>query len=876
MFWRKRSPEDFAEEIKSHLEPEADDLKREGMNEDEARRKARREFGNVSAAQERFYMKGRWVWLDKLLRDIRFGLRVLIKNKGFTAVAIFALALGIGPTVAMFSIVWATFLAPLPYSHANELVVVWTKIKGERNPTRADDYLQYLTQNKSFQRLDFAAWDIAHLTSEDHSQEDISGVRVTPGFYSKQLGYRFALGRDFLPEEGLPGKDHVVIITNRLWKEHFNADPQILGKTIRVDDQPNTVVGVEPPGPPDRATNQFVLPVPLIPGAHNNYWGNIFGRLKPGVSLATAQAELASIDQRLAATRVGGPPPDQWSVSVEQLKNDWLDKTYERNLWLLLAAVGFVLLIACVNVANLLLARGSSRQKELALRSALGATRRQVFTQLLTESLTLACLGGAIGVALGWALIKLVMAILPSLSERTIEANVELNLPVLYFAAGVTLLGGVLFGCIPAWQASRVSLNETLKQGSRSMTGRGRMNIQGTLVVVEVALALTLLSGAGMALHSFWKLSQIDLGIQSDHVLTAWLSKRNANRENSPVTPPDQINADARELLEKLRSLPGVRNVALSTTVPLTGHGSLPFAIAGQATTDTNKPVADFEIVTPGYFNTFGIRLNRGRLMNDDDNRTSPPVVMVNESFAKRYFPGLDPLEQRILIPQILPHGKLGSPIEYQIVGVFHDILNGEHLTDQPFPEIFASFWQTPWPNYAVAVRSAIDPALMTKNLRGTIATVAPQMVLNQVQTMDKVVDTQLQGGRSGMLLFGGFAGVALLLAALGIYGVMAFAVAQRTQEIGLRMALGAQRHQVVMLMVNGGMKLALIGGAIGLAGVCVLGRLMHSTLYGIKSFDLASFSAVALALLAVAAIACYVPARRSAKIDPLIALREE
>ena len=714
------------------------------------------------------------------------------------------------------------------------------------------------------------------MTSQDHSQEDITGVRITPGFYSKHLGYHFALGRDFLPEEGLPGKDHVVIITHRLWKEHFNGDPQILSKPIRIDDQPYTVVGVEPAGAPDRATDQFVLPLALTPGGHNNYWGNIFGRLNPGVSLATAQAELAGIDQRLAATRIGGPPPDQWSVSVEPLKNDWLDKTYERNLWLLLAAVGFVLLIACVNVANLLLARGSSRQKELAVRSALGATRRQVFAQLLTESLTLAGLGGAIGVALGWALIKLVLAILPSLSEQTIEANVELNLPVLYFAVGVTLLGGVLFGCIPAWQASRVSLSETLKQGSRSMTGRGRMNIQGTLVVIEVALALTLLSGAGMALHSFWKLSQIDLGIQSDHVLTAWLSKRNGNQANSPVTPPDQINADARQLLERLKSQPGVRDVALSTSVPLTGHGSLPFAIAGQAATDTNKPVADFEIVTPGYFNTFGIRLDRGRLINDDDSRTSPQVVMVNESFAKRYFPGADPLEQRVLVPQILPHGKLGAPIEYQIVGVFHDVLNGEHLTDQPFPEIFASFWQNPWPGYVVAVRSAIDPALMATDLRGTVATIAPGMLLGPVRTMDKVVATQLQGGRSSMLLFGGFAGVALLLAALGIYGVMAFAVAQRTQEIGLRMALGAQRHQVVKLIVNGGMKLALIGGGIGLAGVYALGKLMHSTLYGIKSFDLASFSAVTFALLAVAAIACYVPARRSARIDPLIALREE
>jgi putative ABC transport system permease protein len=692
-----------------------------------------------------------------------------------------------------------------------------------------------------------------------------------PGFFSKTLREGMAMGRDFLPEEGTLGNDHVVIITHRLWAERFHSDPNILGKQIPIEGQPYTVAGVRVAGSADRSSAAFDVPLVLSPGGHDPRVGNIFGRLKPGVTLAQAEAELSVIDQRLAATRGGDLPKNSWTVSVEPLKNDWLDKKLERNLWLLLDAVSFVLLIACVNVANLLLAKGTSRQREIAVRAAIGASRRQVFAQLLTESLTLAIMGGAIGVGLGWCLLKIVIAILPGLFAQESEAIIEMNLPVLCFAAGVTLVAGVLFGCIPAWRAGRLNLTETLNQGSRSLMGGRRGRTQALLVAAEFALAITLLAGAGMAIHSFWKLSSIDIGVRTDHLLISGLYTRTNEHPSS-----EQIDTEARQLLEKLRTLPGVENAALSTNLPLYGGGSFPFSIAGQPVSAANQPVADFESVTPSYFGTFGVHLVKGRFLNDNYVAGSAPVVVVSESFVQRYLPGVGPLTQRLLVPQIVANQKLGPPIERQIVGVFRDVRNGEHLTDNIRPEMFVSFWQNPRRNVGLAVRTALDPDLVAKSVRGAVIAAEPTRLLSRIDTMDHRVNDELMGDRFGMTLFGAFAALALLLAALGIYGVMAFAVAQRRHEIGLRMALGAQQHQVARLILVDGMKLSLTGIATGLAGVYGLGRLMRTTLYGIQTVDLKSFAAVAALLLAAAMIASYLPARRAAKVDPMVALRYE
>ncbi len=527
-----------------------------------------------------------------------------------------------------------------------------------------------------------------------------------------------------------------------------------------------------------------------------------------------------------------------------------------------------MLLIACVNVANLLLARGTAREKEIAVRASLGASPRQVFAQLIAESLALAVLGGAIGIGLGWALMKFVLTMLPG-STLPIEAVVGLNLPVLLFTLGVTLLSGVLFGCAPAWRAAKVDLVEMLKQGARP--GARRTRIQGMLVTAEFASALTLLAGAGMALHSFRLLTEIDTGIRTDHIFTAYLrppKKQFANKE--------AIVAYTRQVIENVQAVAGVQSVALTTGLPLRGHGDFPFRIAGQPVADANRPTADFNIVTPDYLGTFHVRLVRGRFLSNDDTAGSPQVVVVSDSFVRHYLQNVDPLSRRLLIEQLVPYGKLGPATERQIVGIYHDIGNGAHLNDKPVPAILVPFWQNPWPDTALAVRTFIDPKPMHKSIDDAVAAAAPTALLANVETMDQIMSEQLVTDRFGMVLFAGFAGLALLLAALGIYGVMAFAVAQRRQEIGLRMALGAQPSAVIKLILTGGMKLAALRVAIGVAGAWTLGRFLHGTLYGVGAVDVVSFVAVTFLLLATALVACYVPAKRSSRLDPMAALREQ
>jgi putative ABC transport system permease protein len=813
-------------------------------------------------------------------RDVRFGLRMLARNKGFAAIAILALALGIGPNVAIFSIIWATFLAPLPYPNANQLVVVWTHYKGQRTGTLASDYAEFAAQTHSFQRLDFQSWRGLNLTNPDHTQDETRGLPTTPGLLTRDLGERMAMGRDFLPTEGMPGNDHLVILTHILWATRYHADPNILGKSILINDEPYTVVGVLAGGAADKIEGtRFV--VPLIPqqGVKSEHYGDIFGRLKPGVTIAQAQAEIAAIDQRLAPRRgEGADDAKSWSISVEPLKNDWLDPRLIRNLWLLLAAVGLVLLIACANVANLLLARGSARQQELALRSAMGATRRQVFGQLLAESLTLAVLGGGVGVLLGWGIMKIAMAILP-LTKQVAEAVVGINLPVLAFAAGISVVGGVLFGCAPAFQAARLNLSDTLKQGSRSISGRRRTGIQGLLVTAEFALALTLLGGAGLALHSFWNLSRIDVGVTTRNILTGGLQDATTTRlSRSNVPPPAQIVTNQRNLLEKVRAVPGVEDAALTTGFPLEGASdSFPFAIAGEPVDPQQRPVAELEALTPSFFSTFGVRLVNGRFLNDADTLGTPLSIVVNESFVHRYLTGKDPLSQHLLLGVPQPgQNQLGPRMSFQIIGVYHDIQNNEHLTGAPQPQMFISLLQIPWPYVALAARTGVDPGAVTSGIRSAVSAAAPNLTLTHIETMRQIVEDQMTGDRFGMVLFAGFAGVALLLAALGIYGVMSFAVAQRTHEIGVRMALGAQKNEVVAMIVGGGVRLAVPGMALGLAGVYGLGRLMHSVLYGVGAIDYTSTALVAALLFAVAIFACWVPARRSAQVDPMVALREE
>jgi putative ABC transport system permease protein len=808
--------------------------------------------------------------MNNLWRDFRFGFRLLRKNPGFATVAVLALALGIGANTAIYSIVYATLLAPMPYPHPKQLVMVWSKIQGNRNVVAAGDYLDWKRESNVFQGL--GAWSEESLNLGTASRpERLQAAMVTPGF-AEMMGQPMLLGRDFLPEEGEVGKDHVAVLTYRLWMDRFGGDRAIVGRTLSMNGEPYTIVGVNNPGVSDRGRDKLSVPLAFKPEQinHDFHWLLVMGRLKQGVTIEQANADMDSVTQHIAEVY---PKSDKgWSASVEPLKNDFLDRDVIRALWLLLGSVGFVLLIACANVANLLLARATKRRKEVAVRASVGASRWQLFRQFLAESLVLAGMGGILGTALAWVLLKIILMMMPPFT-LPYEADVRLNPPVLLFTVAVTVVAGVLFGCAPAWQSSRLNLNDVLKEGGRTSLGGGRHGVRRILVVAEFALALSLLAGGGMAIHSLWNVEHLDLGFRTDHLLTFDLPV-----PHDQLTSAAEINSFYRQLLDRIKALPGVSAASASTGMPLRGTGfGMAFQIVGKTVDDPSKrPGAGFNMVTPEYFRTFGIRLDQGREFTDQDLAGGAPVALVNEIFVKRYFAGVNPLTQRIAVEQLIPGvTKLGPYIEWQIVGVYHNVHNGG-VGAEGFPEIDVPFWQSPWPGSSVAVRASVDPAALTKSISEIVLSMNPNLPLAEVKTMDQIKDESMAGDRFSAFLFGSFAGVALLLAALGIYGVMSFAVAQRTHEIGLRMALGAGQNRVVRLIIREGMTLAGIGLLVGLAGTYFVGRVMHSLFTGVGALDPVAFGGVAALLLLSALLACYVPASRAAKVDPMQALREE
>ena len=804
-----------------------------------------------------------------LLRDARFGFRLLRKNPGFTAVAMLALALGIAANTAIFSVVYATLLAPLPYPEPDRLVMVWSRIQNNRNVTAAGDFLEWKRQANAFEGLNAWSGRAVNLATSERP-EQVQAATTTPGFLS-MVGYPFALGRDFLKEEGTIGKDQVVVLTHQFWLERFGGDRGIVGRQIRIDSKPHTVVGVMAPGPGDRIQNKLYLPLAFAPEQvnHDFHWLLVMGRLKPGVTLDQANANMAAVTKRIAemfpASNTG------WSASVEPLKNNFLSNDTKTALWLLLGAVAFVLLIACANVANLLLARGTARQRELAVRASLGASRAEIVWQLITESLILALLGSGLGVALAYALITVIMAIMPTYTLPS-EADVRLNLPVLLFTLATCALSGILFGCAPAWQAARQNMNDTLKEAGRSLSG-GRHRLRRVLVVMEFALALTLLAGGGLAIHSLFKMANVDLGFRTERLLTFSLPVARGK-----LTEPEQINTFYRQLIDRIQAVPGVVSASVSTGMPVYGTGfGMPFTIAGKPVKDPGqRPGAGFNMVTTEYFKTFGIRISRGRAFTEQDRAGSVPVAIVNDTFVKRYFQDVDPLTQRLVIEQLIPGvTKLGPAVEWQIVGVYSNVRNAGPK-DDGFPEIDVPFWQSPWPGAAMAVRTAGEPMSLQQSIAAVIHSIDADLPMADVKRMEQVVAESMAGARFNTVLFASFAGVALLLAALGIYGVMSFVVAQRTHEIGLRMALGAGRSRVLAEVLKEGMLTALVRVALGSVGAYFVGRAMRGLMYGVGAFDAPAFAVVATALLGSALLACVVPAYRAASVDPMTALRQE
>jgi putative ABC transport system permease protein len=807
--------------------------------------------------------------MNKLLNNIRYALRQLRKSPGFTITAVATLALGIGANTAIFTVVYATLLAPMPYPEPDKLVMVWSKVQGFHNGISAGDFEDWRHQATVFQDLCAFTGGSFNLATKDQP-EYLQGQQTTPGMY-KMMGVKFRYGRDFLPEEGTLGKDKVVILLNKLWVK-LGSDPNIIGKQIRIDGEPHTVVGVLGPGQPDRLDQFLVLPLVFKPEQvnHDFHWLLAMGRLKPGVTLQQAQANMDAVTANIAKAY---PKSDTgWGSFVELLHNDFVAKETIQMLWMLLGAVGFVLLIACVNVANLLLAKGITRQKEIAVRTALGAKRGAIFAQLITENLLLALIGGVVGIAVGWLALRGLIAVIPK-GTLPSEADLSLNMPILLFSFAASTISGLLFGCVPAWFATRVDPNDALKEGGRTGASASRKGLRRALVVGEFALALTLLTGAGLAIHSFWNLTQVDLGTSTEHIQTFFLPVPDA-RPKDPV----QIAAYYRRMLERIKALPGVTNASVSTGLPLEGAGfGMPFTIAGakDIADPSQRPGAAFGMVTPDYFNTFGVHLIKGRFFTEQDNAASVRVAVVSENFAQKYFKDKDPLQQRIMVEELIPGvQKLGAAVPWQIVGVFHDV-RGNGLREGR-PEIEVPFWQIPWPTANFGVRTSGDPALMTRSIEGAVHSVDPEIALAEPHTMEEIKSQVLEGDRSIMVLFASFAAVALTLAAVGIYGVMAFTVAQREHEIGLRMALGASRGNVIGLILREGAILGACGLAVGLVGAYFVGKALHSLMYGIGALDFTSVGAVAVVLLSAALLASWIPARRASSIQPMQALRSE
>jgi len=616
---------------------------------------------------------------------------------------------------------------------------------------------------------------------------------------------------------------------------------------------------------------ELAVPLAFTPDQinHDYHWLLAMGRLKPGVTIQQAQADMDAVTSHIAAAY---PASNKgWGARIEPLKNDFMPQDRIHNLWLLLGAVGFVLLITCVNIANLLLAKGASRQREIAIRGSLGATRGQIFGQSLAESLVLAVVGGGLGLGLGTLLLRAILAIVPE-GIMPSEADFHLDIHVLTVALVATTLAGLLFGYAPAWYASRVDPAESMKDGSRSGTSSGSHKLRRVLIMGEFALALALLAGAGLAMQSFWNLTRVDLGVRADHVLTFSLSQPEGRFKS-----PEEMESYYRQMLAAVQSVAGVSHAAVSTGLPLRGDSDgMPFSVVGgrEYTDPSQRPGSGFQSVTSDYFHTYGIKVVKGREFNEQDNASSVHVAMVNEEFARRYLTGGDPLHRRLRIEQIIPGvPKLGPVIEWEVVGVFHNVRN-DFREDET--EIIVPFSQSLMPNANFGIRTEEDPATMAQTVTAAVHSIDSQIAVANVRTMDQLKDEALAEDRFTMFLFASFAVVALLLAAVGIYGVMAFAVSQRTREIGVRIALGASRGNVTGLIVREGSILACIGIVVGLAGAFLVGRSMQSTLYGVKAIDLTVFGAISVILLLTGLAASYFPARRAALVDPVKALRAD
>ncbi|HEV7890020.1 MAG TPA: ABC transporter permease [Pyrinomonadaceae bacterium] len=820
-----------------------------------------------------------------LWHDIRYGCRMLWKNPGFTSVVVLTLALGIGANTAIFSVVDAVLLRPLPFPHPEQLVLVRDDLAGRQmeNVGMSVPELKDFQQSADTFEEVAGVWPVdANLTGSDRP-ERIELLAVSPNYFSL-LGASARLGRVFGPQDKAEGFAEGVVISDGLWRRMFGADTNVLGRRIYADTDAYTIIGVMPPGfrhPAQTLRNEvdmwanagftgtpFNNPprgVRMLPGA--------IARVRAGVSVRQAQSQVDSLVVRLREQFPGDYTPEGgWSVRLLPVHENLVGSA-RTTLLVLLGAVGLVLLIGCVNIANLLLARSSARQREMAIRLALGASRRRVVMQLLTESLLLSLLGGAVALlAVVWildVLVRFVPADIPRLQEVGFDGG------VLAFVFGVSVLTGVLFGLVPALQASNPDLTVNLKEGGKGAgTGLAGQRFRGALVVTEIALSLVLMIAAGLLLRSFARLMEVDAGFDPHNVLMAriWLPVPN-NPELDPYRPVEKRAAFVREVLRRASALPGVRQAAIGSgnAVPLLGpHQPGAFTIEEKADSDAERPSAQISSVTPEYFGALGTPLVHGRFFADSDSAESQRVALVDDAAARRFWPNEDPVGRRVKM------GGRGSQAPWlTIVGVVGDI-KSEGFDQPDQPHVYLSALQVPGYAMAVYLRADGDPSGLTQALRREVQAVDPNLPVFGERTMDDVVATSLAQRRFALQVVGGFGVLALLLAGVGVYGVVAYSVSQRTREIGIRLALGASNGAILRWVFRQGMKLTLFGMAAGLVGAFALTRLLRGLLFGVSASDPVTYAGLALLLAAVALLACYIPARRATKVDPMVALRHE
>jgi putative ABC transport system permease protein len=805
-------------------------------------------------------------WEDDMSQDLRYGLRRLRTSPGFTGVAVLALALGIGANTAIFSVVNSVLLRPLPFSEPERLVKVWP---GQYKVTTAKVELVELQRaSRSFEGLAaYSGWSFT-LTGRAEPLR-LSGARATADFFTL-LGTRAALGRTFAADEDQPGRYRVIVLSHAFWQQYFGAEPNIIGQTVTLDGQSHTIIGVLPPDfnfPALRAERTDLwVPAPLDPNDVNDYTAgylDLLARLKPDVTPEQAQAEVVSIS-RAMRTKIPRAPNDYGDhASVRPLKNEVIGDS-RQMLFVLLGAVGCVLLIACANVANLQLVRATQRQKELAIRAALGARRLRLVRQLLTESTLLALLGGAAGLLLAWLGMNLLLKLLPADTPRLSEVAIDGR--VLAFSLALSALTGVLAGLAPALQTSKLDLQSGLKEGGKSSaTGRsGRL--RGLLVVAEVALVLMLMIGAGLLIRSFWHLQQVNPGFEGEQVLSAQLAPPGSNYHEAP-----RRRAFYHEVIARVAALPGVEAAGAIHLLPLGGSNWNPgLRVEEQPLPQgTRLPNVDWRVVTPDYFRALGIPLLRGRFFTAGDNENAPGVALINDALARRYWPQADPVGKRL-------RSGFEQGQWVTIVGVVGGIKH-HGLEQETAIEMYRPYDQAPFPlSMTVMARTQHSSAALATALRSAVWSVDREVPVASVQPLAQVVSESLAPRRATMLLLVSLAAVALILGLVGIYGVLAYTVSQRTHEIGIRMALGAQAGEVLELVIKQGMALALSGVALGLAGAFALTRVMKSLLFTVSATDPLTFAGVAALFAFITLLACYLPARRAAKVDPLIALRHE